>query len=311
MFGRTLTALFPAVLSALTALAASPARAEEGDPSAHAAGVAAFAEGKRLLAAGKDARAAFQRSFDRFSAATDSARLSAADGQNIGNAAFLAGDLPSAIAAFRAGLILDRHQPVLRANLAYARAQVQYPPGQHGRPEADPWPAWLPRWQVDTLVRIGGGAYAVAWLASTVWLLRRRNWLAWLALAGFAVAACAGYGWWLHWRQSQIDRDFPPVVIRNDTSLWTGNGPSYPRHLELPQLRRGMEARRLTERGGWLLIQFASGETGWIDGDDAWVIAPSDGPRPFVTVRALHESGRSQKSQIRTTDPSIASQSAN
>ncbi len=56
------------------------------------------------------------------------------------------------------------------------------------------------------------------------------------------------------------------MVIREDKlPLRKGNGPSYPANPDLPMLYRGMEARKLHERGPWLQIEFASGEVGWVE----------------------------------------------
>src|SRR5947209_8428757 len=75
----------------------------------------------------------------------DSASPSAAKYYNLGNAYFLADQLPEAILAFQRGLRLDPDDADVRANLDYARARVQYSFGQRGRPEEDAWPLWLYR----------------------------------------------------------------------------------------------------------------------------------------------------------------------
>ncbi len=268
MSRRALTVLLLAAV-----VGAARLRADEGRSQAKEAAIAAFAEGKRLLAAGKDARPEFQRAMECFYEGQGEWITAPETGLNLGNAAFLAGELPYAIVAFRVGLMLDPHHPQLRANLAYARTQVTYPPGLRGRPPADFWPSWLPRWHTGALLGTAVFLYSVAWLAVIGWWFRRKSWLAFVALLGLGLAACLGYGWWLHFQQWQTDCEFPPVLIHSDqTPLLTGNGPSYPRHSDLPILRLGMEARRLAARGGWLQIQFASGETGWIQDTDAWVV---------------------------------------
>jgi hypothetical protein len=251
-------------------------RADEVQARQKAAATAAFEEARRLLADGKDARSEFRRAADGFHEATNDLFHTPGTCRNIGNAAFLADDLPHAIYAFRVGLSLDLHDPVLRANLAYARAQVAYPPGARGRPPADTWPSWLPRWHTGALLGAGLVAYSAACIAALGWWFRRRRWLLVAALVGFGLSAAGVHGWRLLCRQSQMDRDFPLVVIAFDqTDLRTGNGPSYPRHPDLPMLRRGMEARGLGQRGDWIQIQFASGETGWVPLTDTWHMLPS------------------------------------
>jgi hypothetical protein len=235
-------------------------------------GRAAFDEGKKLVADGQDARPAFQRALQAFAESND--RLSGtALAQDLGNAAFLADDLPRAILAFRYGLSFDRHHALLRTNLAYARSQVRYAPnGQHGRPEPDPWPLWLARLGAGWYVGGATTCYCLAWVALSGFALRPKRELAALTAGCLALAAGAGYGCYLLRLQADRDRDFAPVIIcRDDVPLRTGNGPSYPRHEELPTLARGMEARRLGARGSWLQIQFATGEIGWIQDRDALI----------------------------------------
>jgi hypothetical protein len=82
----------------------------------------------------------------------------------------------------------------------------------------------------------------------------------------FVIAlACGAFGAYLANENDWQDRR-PLVVVREDhLPLRKGNGPSYPTNPDLPVLSRGMEARRLYERGGWLQIQFAGGEVGWVE----------------------------------------------
>ena len=256
---RALTCLALALASACLAWA----DADVARPSK--AGPAAFAEGKKLVDEGKDARPAFRRAMHAFQQhGPDLQRTAWA--QNSGNAAFLADDLPRAILAFRYGLSQDRHHAVLRENLAYARSQVRYiTNGQRGRPEPEHWHVWLPRLRATWYVSVGAISYCLAWLALTCLWFRRSLWLAFMTGAGFALASGTAYGcYWIH-RQHQRDVDFPPAIIQlDDVPLRTGNGHNYPRHADLPTLSPGMEARRLVIRGDWWQIQFASGEIGWV-----------------------------------------------
>lgn len=239
------------------------------------AGPAAFAEGKKLVDEGKDGRAAFRRAMQAFLLREHEGPMLTARAQNLGNAAFLAGDLQTALLVFRLGLFYDRHNAVLRENLAYARSQVRYPPNSRGgRAEADFWPSWLPRFHSTSYFNVGAVCYCLAWITLTSCYFRRTVALATLSIALFALSAGAGYGCHLLAWQLQEDMDHPPVVIRHDgVALRTGNGVSYPQHAELPTLARGMEARKLCARGPWLQIQFASGEIGWVEAQDVlrWV----------------------------------------
>jgi hypothetical protein len=161
----------------------------------------------------------------------------------------------------------------MRGNLAYARGQVQYPPGPSGRAEADFWPAWLPRFSADVFLVLAGAAYVLGCAALTVWWLRRGVHSVLVGALCLAIAGMAGYGWHLLDADHLRNRQTPSVVIREDhVALRTGNGVSYPRHAELPTLRQGMEARRIHRRGAWLQVRFMSGEVGWIHADEALVV---------------------------------------
>src|SRR5262245_44775673 len=204
-------------------------------------GFAAFAEGKKLITDGKDARAAFQEALRSFEKRDVDGLEKTALAQNLGNAAFLAGDLPRAILAFRYGLFFDRHHSLLRDNLAYARSQVRYAAGtDHGRPETDRWPAWLPRLAATWYILLGMIAYGLAWVALVGCALRPKLWRVAAVAATCALTCGAFYGCYLLRVQASNDLDFLPVIVRlDDVPLRMGNGPSYPLHAELPRLSRG------------------------------------------------------------------------
>jgi hypothetical protein len=222
----------------------------------------AFHRGTQLRSDGHpgEAAAAFRLAAQRLEA--DSLPPSPALTFKAGNAWFLAGDLPRAIAAYRRGLALDPADEQLRIALDYAREQVHYPAAPDVvlqlRPERDYWPKWL------TLRKVGGYAfvaYFAACLAATRWrMTRRRRWL--VAAAALLVAATVpvignGIEWW----QTRCDAAEPIVVVARDELLRAGNGADYPPKLELP---RGCEVRRLFERGGWLQVQTGGGMVGWL-----------------------------------------------
>ena len=177
-----------------------------------------------------------------------------------GNAWYLAGNLPRAIAAYRRGLALDPADARLRTALAYAREQVKYPPGlaHQLRPEADWWPSGL------TLQVVGGyafGLYVAGCLAVTRWrMTRRRLWLA-IGVTLFGLAAVPALGSGVYWWHARRDAAMPVVVAARDEPLRVGNGVDYPATLDLP---RGVELRRLFDRGGWLQVETNGGAIGWI-----------------------------------------------
>jgi hypothetical protein len=224
-----------------------------------------FAAGRALVQQGRDGRAAFRRAAESFETLRGTLGPSPELCLNLGKAAYLADDLPRAVWAFRQGLLLAPADASLREHLEYARAQVNRPDKDHGLPEPDPWPWWLPRWHMTAWFWALSAGSTIAWAALGVWWIRRRG--AWLS-AGFVAglaAACAAYALCIVHFQERAERTAPGIVVNSErTGLHTGNGPSYPRHAELGTLYAGMEARRLAQRGGWLQIQFASGEIGWV-----------------------------------------------
>jgi hypothetical protein len=178
-----------------------------------------------------------------------------------------AGDLPHAINAYRRGLHLDLADAKLHTALAYARAQVQYPPAPDlarlMQPERDYWPGWL---SLRHLGVYAFGLYFVACLTATRWRMTRRcRWL--LAAAGaLALAAVPAVGSAVLWQRERRDAATPVVVVARDCPLRVGNGPNYPPRLDAP-LPRGAEVRRLHERAGWLQVELASGIVGWLPRD--------------------------------------------
>ena len=184
---------------------------------------------------------------------------------NEGNAWFLAGDLPQSILAYRRGLRHAPHDLDLQANLAHARAQVNFPQaGAFARPPIDHRPPWLPRWP-SLLLLLAVVCYSLGWLALARWyMVRRAPWLkAGLMLLAFTLLPAAGFAW----EEWQLHQDLarPLVVIaRDDTYLRRGNGAAYPPRYDTP-LHQGTEARLLFDRrDGWLQIELAGGEVGWV-----------------------------------------------
>ena len=83
----------------------------------------------------------------------------------------------------------------------------------------------------------------------------------WHVYPEMAAAGLWTYLTWRGWREAER----PLVVIARDgVPLARGNGPTYPPNPQLPQLNRGMEARLLHNRGGWVQLQFPGGEIGWL-----------------------------------------------
>src|SRR5262249_59513811 len=54
-------------------------------------------------------------------------------------------------------------------------------------------------------------------------------------------------------------------IVREDVALRKGNATSYPARFA-PKLPRGVEARELPRRGGWVQVELAGGAVGWLPG---------------------------------------------
>jgi hypothetical protein len=123
----------------------------------------------------------------------------------------------------------------------------------------------MPRPSPDFFLESALAIYALAWLAVACWLILRRTWVAIVAVALFLIALLPATGWGFLDYQIAHQRQNPVAVVAvNGVTFRRGNGPAYPPHPHLPLVNRGMEARLLHERGGWLQVQFPSGDIGWL-----------------------------------------------
>ena len=244
----------PALSLAITALHVALGASIASGEESFRAGVAATdpAQARRhFIAAGND--------FDRARRHQQSPALC----RNLGDARFLAGQLPQAIVAFHQGLRLAPDDAVLREHLEYARGRVEYPPG--ARPPTDVWPAWA---SANLLLGTALLAHALGWLA---WLKRRHGWM-WLS---FTLAGLLAAAWGI--KQARDQRTDPCAVIaKDDVPLRRGNGDVYPAHPEAPALARGVEASLLARRGDWLQIRLHTGQIGWVHYGAALVEAPAE-----------------------------------
>lgn len=172
------------------------------------------------------------------------------------------GDWPAATAHLRVAVRHAPNQPLLREGLNLARAQVMYPADAATaaliRPPDEIWPGMM----FGTPVVIGSFmAFSLLCVALTLaWATRRKRWL-WVAAICLPFGAVPAINAVVRWSRAEHDAAKPPVVISMDTPLREGNGPAYPVRATLP---RGVECRRLGERGDWMQVEFASGLVGWV-----------------------------------------------
>jgi tetratricopeptide (TPR) repeat protein len=226
---------------------------------------AEFQDGVRLRQTADQARPHFQSAADYFEELRRRGAHNALLYRNLGNAHLLAGDLPRAILSYRRGLRLAPNDRALRESLAEARERVVYPAsGGLGRPQSDSRPPWLPHTRAEWLVIAAGICYVLAWACLTRWLMvRRGRWLT-VGLIALLVAALLSAGLVVRTQEERDEEAHPLVVIdRDGVLLRRGNSPAFPPRYDTP-VNRGVEARRLFERDGWVQIELAGGEIGWV-----------------------------------------------
>ena len=187
--------------------------------------------------------------------------------RNLGNAHFLADDVPRAILAYRRGLRLSPADRTLRASLAEARDKVIFFEGTTlGRPPEDLRPRWLPH-APRTLFALAVVGHVVTCVALMRWWMHRRRWA--LLATGITLVLTLATTALLF---ASLRDDGRPVVViaANGVQLRKGDGPTFPPRYETP-VNKGAEARLLFARDGWLQIELAGGEVGWVAEADAIV----------------------------------------
>jgi hypothetical protein len=228
-----------------------------------------FDEGLRRRLAGERSREQFRAAVAAYE---ELRRRGANNGSlfsNLGNARMLAGDLPGAILAFRLGLRIAPRDRYLQQNLAEARSRVAFREGSMlGRPAEEDALRWLPLPGNGWLFVLVILAYAAGCAAITRWWMRRRRSM---LLAGLAFLALAAGACVLLYRVDGARAGQPIVVIAADgVQLRKGDGVLFPPRYET-LLNRGVEARLLYRRDGWLQIELAGGEIGWVAASEVLV----------------------------------------
>jgi hypothetical protein len=226
---------------------------------------AEFAEGVRLRHAADKARPHFREAAEYFEELCQRGAHNAELYRNLGNAHLLAGDLPRAILSYRRGLRLAPYDFALRENLNEAREQVIYPAsGNLGRPRNESRPLWLPHVLAEWLVIAAAVCYAIAWGCLTRWLMVRRGRVLVIGLVALLLAGTATAWLIVRTREEQDQALHPLVVIARDCVLLRrGDGLTFPPRYDTP-INRGVEGRRMFERGDWVQIELSGGEIGWV-----------------------------------------------
>ena len=182
---------------------------------------------------------------------------------NLGNAFFKSGQIGRAIAAFRLAAQIAPRDPDVRANLQFARNQVQGPSLSPGR-----WQRWLGRLTLNEWTLLAAGA---AWL--WLLLLAARQWRPGLrsALRGYAITTaiaagllccCAAAALY----ETRLTR--MAIVIAADAEV---------RHGPLAESQTaftahdGAELQVLDQKDEWLQVSAGPRRMGWLRRDQAIV----------------------------------------
>jgi hypothetical protein len=179
----------------------------------------------------------------------------------------LAGNLAAEIAALHEGLAAMRWSRSLQVALEEARAAVAYPaagdlaaqcrpapPGGIGT-RFSPTDAWVAAGLLWLFAC--GGLARFAMTRAPGWLVFATLWVAGLALLGTL--------WLFDRHRHERENELPLLVVARDATLRKGNADAYPARLDA-KLPRGVEVRKLAERGGWVQVQIAGGAVGWLPG---------------------------------------------
>lgn len=211
------------------------------------------------------ARALYREAAAGFAALRDAGVRNPALDYNLGNVHFRLGQLGEAIRHYRRAARFAPGDPLLEANLRYARDRVEpqiAPSG--GRRLARQLLFWHYRTSVSQ--RFWGLALfsLLGWPLLLGWLVWRRRALAVLGLVCVALAGAAGGSllWQIH------DEAVRPhaVVVGGETLLRLGRGESADLALKQP-LGPGVELRIIDRRGVWVEVRLANDQTGWLPAD--------------------------------------------
>jgi hypothetical protein len=78
-----------------------------------------------------------------------------------------------------------------------------------------------------------------------------------------AVPLVIGVLWWQDAKHRERTESRPLVIVREDIELRKGNAEKF--ELRFAQrLPKGVEARELSRRGGWVQVELAGGAVGWL-----------------------------------------------
>ena len=182
-----------------------------------------------------------------------------------GRSHFLAGNLPMAVVAFRAGLRETPYDLDLVRGLAECRSAIPYPTPAKAdeRLRPDPPSGWRHRvseWDVLRLAVLSA-ALVVVGLARR--FTTRDGWAVPVAaVGGVGALVCLVVALKLS-AEATADVERPTLVVAAEVYLRKGNGLSHQPRIDAT-VPRGTELIERTRRGGWVQVEVAGGAVGWL-----------------------------------------------
>jgi hypothetical protein len=212
------------------------------------------------------ARPLFRRAAESFAKRREQQPNNASLHKNEAHAWLLAGEIPAAIRAYRRGLAAAPDDLTLRQGLEYARSRVEYasPTDRSALSPRRESLVWLKR-----PLRLTGwlGVAAVSgcgWLVVTRWTMTRSRGR-WPGMT-LILAATAWAGWLILDARTRAGADAILVVTARPVMLRAGDGPSFWSRRPQP-LPAGVEASALGINDGWVQVELAGGDVGWLPRD--------------------------------------------
>ena len=222
-----------------------------------------FDRGSALVHRAPDeALAAFRRAHEEFQAVVDAGIDNGQLYFNLGNTHLRLGEIGLAIADYRRAERLIPGDQRLRANLRFARSLTR----DHIEPSGKQtflrtvffWHYSCPPRTRKTAAMIG---YGLFWLFLSVRVLWPRVKVGYPALVCLALWMILG---------ASVALDLPSqsgsaggVLVKDDIVVRKGNGEGYDPQFSQP-LHEGVEFKVIEQRGGWLRIELADGNQGWV-----------------------------------------------
>lgn len=217
-----------------------------------AAGVAGnFSDANQFYAEGK-----FSEAAKAYEAILSSGTVSPNLFFNCGDAEFKSGNLGRAIASFRQAALLSPRDAEVRANLEFARNQVQGTTLHEGR-----WEDWLGALTLNEWTALAAISFWLAFILFAAMQIRPalknpvRGVARCAAVAAILLSACLGIATAIHSSRQVAVVVMPDAVTRSGPFDDAQNAFAVHDGAELPVLDR---------HGGWVEVSDSAGRTGWV-----------------------------------------------